>query len=191
MKKFFILIIFIGAIISVNAQKNVIVDTFDDNSYGWFEGGNKKAMSYVSDGCLNLKSKKGVICASSAQLPINYNEDFKVTFKIKLKGRPIVSSFDILFDVCEDGFNSIGVALGRQCVINVKGNEREQFKFNFTKTLDYEIQIVKKGRKLDLIINGMDMNTYDNIQFGSNVFSMLFSSISSSILSVEEIVIEQ
>lgn len=192
MKKLFLLIIFIGNIISVNAQKNVIVDTFDDNSYGWSEAGNKKAMSYVSDGCLNLSSKKGVVCSSAAQLPINYNEDFKVTFKIKLKKRPVVSSFDILFDVREDGsFNSIGVFMGKQCNIIVKGHESEYFKFNFTKTLDYEIQIIKKGRKLELLINGMDMNSYDNIQFGSNNFAVLFSSISSSVLSVEEIVIEQ
>lgn len=192
MKKIFLLSFLFVAAITVNAQKNVIVDTFDDNSYGWTESGNKKAMSYVADGALNLKAKKGQVCASAAQLPVNYNEDFKVTFKIRLNKKPVVNGFDILFDVREDGScNTIGIAFGKKYVVNVRGNEREEVKFNFGKTMDYEIQIVKKGRKLELLINGMDLNTYDNVQFASNTFGIMYTSLSSSVLSVEEVIIEQ
>ncbi len=192
MKKVFLLIVLFASAIYVNAQKNVIIDTFEDNSYGWSETGNRKAMSYVSDGALNLKTKKATIASSSAQLPINYNEDFKVTFKIKFNKKPFTSAFDILFDVREDGsYNSIGVAYGKQYVLNVRGHEAERVKFNFGNTLDYDIQIVKKGNKIELLINDMELNTYENVKFETNVFSIISTSLSSAILSVDEIIIEQ
>lgn len=205
MKKIFLLILFFITAIAVNAQKNVIVETFDDNSYGWSEDGNKKSMSYISDGALNLKMKrtkknKNTAVTSWAQLPINYKEDFTVTYKISFDKSiyGALGSFGLYFDLRENGaYNSLGVAFNSNYVVSVMGREPEIVKFNFgLKRTDYELKIVKKGNTIDFIINGMELSTVKNVDILSNWFGIGYSTSlggfsKGGILTLEEVIIEQ
>ena len=199
MKKIFLLLICFLVIDSVNAQKNVIVDTFEDNSYGWTENGNRKAKSYISDGALYLKVKKDHRVTSWAQLPVNYNENFKVTYKIKLHKKTIFkfiklnkvlsNRFNMLFDLRDNGeYKVLGVEGGKQYFIDA--GKEETAKFNFGKTTDYELQIVKRGSSMDFIINGIEFSTVRNVEVNSNWFGINFGKIG-GLLSLEEVIIEQ
>ncbi|MBE6338164.1 MAG: hypothetical protein E7068_05075 [Lentimicrobiaceae bacterium] len=204
MKNFFLLILFFISAIAVNAQKDVVVETFDDNSYGWSENGNKKSMSYISDGALNLKMKrtkknKNTAVKSWAQLPVNYKEDFAITYKISfdkwIYGR--FGAFAIYFDIKENGkYNELGIVFNSTYFVSVIGQEPEIVKFNFGNITDYEIKIVKKGNTIDFIINGMELSTVKNIDIQSNWFGIGYSTSlggfsKGGVLSLEEIVIEQ
>ncbi len=200
MKKFFLLL-FIAVTITVNAQKNVIIDTFEDNSYSWTEDGNRKAKSFISGGALFLKIKKDNTVTSWAQLPVDYNEDFKITYKIKLHYKTILgfiktkkvllNSFNMLFNLQNNGtYNSFGVVSGRQYSINLRDKEPEIMNFNFGKKTDYEIQIVKRGSSMDFIINGIEFNTIKNVSVNSNWFGINFGNVG-GMLSLEEVIIEQ
>ena len=200
MKKIFLLLFF-AVTITVNAQKNVIIDTFEDNSYGWTEEGNRKAKTFISDGALFFKIKKDNTITSWAQLPIDYNEDFKITYKIKLHykivlgfiktKKVLLNSFNMLFDLKDDGtYNSFGVVSGRQYSIDLRDKEPEIMNFNFGKKNDYEIQIVKRGSSMDFIINGIEFNTIKNVSVNSNWFGINFGNVG-GLLSLEEVIIEQ
>lgn len=200
MKKIFLLL-FIAVTITVNAQKNVIIDTFEDNSYSWTEDGNRNAKSFISGGALFLKIKKDNTVTSWAQLPVDYNENFKITYKIKLHYKTIfgfiktkkvlLNSFNMLFNLQNDGtYNSFGVVSGRQYSIKLRDKEPEIMNFNFGKKTDYEIQIVKRGSSMDFIINGIEFNTIKNVNVNSNWFGINFGNVG-GLLSLEEVIIEQ
>ena len=201
MKKVFLFLLFFSSVFIVNAQKNVIVDRFEDNSYGWTEAGNRKAKTYISGGSLFLKVKKDKSVNTWAQLPVDYKKDFKVTYKVRLHFKKLLgfikvkkvlqNNFNMFFDLKDDGtYNRFGVVSGKQYSIMLRDKDPEIMNFNFGKKTDYEIQIVKRGSSMDFIINGIEFNTIKGVEINSNWFGIDFGNIG-GLLSLEEVIIEQ
>lgn len=196
MKKIAIIVIFLFSFYFANAQdKRIIRENFENNLFQWDEYYDKDYSSGIRDGYLFLENKEdGYIIWTSVEFPIDADKNFKVTFNLVPKEINDKTWFGIIFNYeDENNYSSFIVQeKGFRLLNRVNGitsiSKRSSIILKKAKNKDVKIELIKKGKKLNFIVDNMEVLTISKeVKF--NTFGCIVEGKNS--LKVTEVTIEQ
>ena len=180
----------------VHAQEKVVVkETFESNKFRWDEFFEKEYLGSIQDRCYVLQNKKdGYYIQTVAELPVNVDNNFKITFKFLIPRLDDKYYFGIIFNyedvnnysnflVSEKKFKILnrvnGVnSLSRQGGIILKSGKNKEV----------VIEVQKKGKKLFFSVDNMEtVDITKKLDF--NAFG--FQVENANTIKVTEVLIEQ
>lgn len=170
MKKYFLLMSLLLASILVSADIVTRVDNFTDgeSKFG-FESVGDKQHSVLFDGeSMVIQSKKGWYSVGT-RLPVIARQNFKISYKLVLPKLDDERIFGLLFNYTEDeNGNGVGDALyiteDKFYIADAEGNKlgkAERIKLKGGKNIEVTIDVEKKGKKVNVSINGIDFENVD------------------------------
>jgi len=180
----------------VHAQEKIVVkETFENNKFRWDEFFEKDYSGSIQDGCYVLQNKKdGFLVQSVAELPINIDNNFKITFNFLIPKLDDKYYFGIIFNYeDENNYSSFLVSEKKFKILNrVNGvssmSRQGGIILKSGKNKEVVIEIEKKGKKLIFNVDNMETVTITKM-LGFNAFG--FQVEDSNTIKVTEVVIEQ
>jgi hypothetical protein len=197
MKKiFFLACALTAAFTFFNAQEKMVVkETFDSNRFQWDEFYEKEYSGSIQDGYFVLQNKRaGFLVRSVAELPINIDNNFKVTFKFLVPQLNDKYYFGIIFDYKDE--NNYSNFLVTERKFKMENREKGTNSLSRQNALILKsgknkvviIELEKKGKKLIFRVDNMEAVTItQTLNFGA--FGFLVEDANT--IKVDEVVIEQ
>ena len=180
----------------VNAQEKMVVkETFDSNRFQWDEFYEKEYSGSIQDGYFVLQNKKiGFLVRTVTELPINIDNNFKVTFKFLVPQLNDKYYFGIIFDYKdENNYSNFLVTEKRFKMVNREKGTNSLSRQNALilksgKNKKVTIELEKKGSKLIFRVDDMEaVSITQKLNF--NTFGFLVEDANT--IMVDEVVIEQ
>jgi hypothetical protein len=180
----------------VNAQdKMVVKETFDSNKFQWDEFYEKDYSGSIQDGYYVLQNKKkDYFVRSVAELPINTDNNFKITFKFlipKLNGEYY---FGLVFNYEDENNYSDFLVSEKKYKMSNKVNgtssisRQNSIILKSGKNKEVIIEIEKKGPKLIFRVDDMEAVSITK-KLNFNTFGFLVEN--ENTIKVDEVIIEQ
>lgn len=175
--------------------KRIIKDNFESNKFQWEEFYEKSYSSSIQDGFLELKSdEEDQSVWSVAELPIDTDKNFEITYNFKVNSISDDCWFGIVFNYEDaNNFNCLIVQEKKFRLINrVNGvssiSRRNDIILKKGHFKDVKIQMKKKGRKLSFLVDNMDIITITK-NVTNNIFGCIV--IGDTTIKLTEVIIEQ
>ena len=148
----------------VHAQEKIVVkETFESNKFRWDEFFEKEYSGSVQDRCYVLQNKKdGYYVQTVTELPINVENNFKVTFKFLIPKLDDKYYFGIIFNYeDENNYSNFLVSEKKFKILNrVNGvnsvSRQGGIILKSGKNKEVVIEIQKKGKKLFFSVDNME-----------------------------------
>jgi hypothetical protein len=162
MKKIILLLACFTALVSAQGQR-AVTETFDNNKFQWEEFFEKGYSGSIQDGYFVLKNEKdGSLVRSVTELPINIDNNFKITFKFLVPKLNDEYYFGIIFNyedennysnflVSEKKFKMWNMANGTSSI-----SRQSSIILKSGKNKEVTIEMEKKGPKLTFRVDNMD-----------------------------------
>jgi hypothetical protein len=193
MKKIIILLACVLTSVLVHAQ--VVKETFDNNKFQWDEFYEKDYSGGIQDGYFVLQNRqKEVPIRSVTELPINVNNNFKITFKFLIPKLNDEYYFGIIFNYeDENNYSNFLVSEKRYKMLNrVNGtssiSRKNSIILKSGKNKEVTIELEKKGPKLIFRVDNMEAVS---ITKKLNFHAFGFQVEDANTIKVDEVVIEQ
>lgn len=195
MKKIFFLA-FVFTSFFANAQDKITVkETFENNRFQWDEFYEKDHSGGIQDGFFVLQNKKdGYLVPSIAELPINIERNFKITFKFLIPKISDDYAFGIVYNYDdENNYSSFLVSEKKYKIYNkVNGtlsiSRQGSIILKAGKNKEVIIEVERKGNKLIFNVDNMEaVSITKNLNF--NAFG--FQVENANTIKVDEVIIEQ
>ncbi|MDR1348805.1 MAG: hypothetical protein LBJ63_10375 [Prevotellaceae bacterium] len=195
MKKI-LLAVFVLISAFVNAQdKRVVTETFDSNKFQWDEFYEKDCSGSIQDGYFVLQNKKNEhLVRSVTELPINVDNNFKITFKFLIPKVNDEYYFGIIFNYeDENNYNNFLVSEKKYKILNkINGissiSRQGGIILKSGKNKEVIIELEKKGENLSFHVDNMEaIRITKKLKF--NTFG--FQVEDANTIKVDEVVIEQ
>jgi hypothetical protein len=195
MKKIFFLV-FVLICSFVHAQeKTVVKETFESNKFRWDEFFEKEYSGSIQDRCYVLQNKKdGFLVHSVTELPINIDNNFKITFKFLIPKLDDKYYFGVIFNYeDENNYSSFLVSEKKFKILNrvnsVNSISRQGgIILKSGKNKEVIIEIEKKGKRLVFNVDNMEAMTITK-KLDFNAFG--FQVENANTIKVTEVLIEQ
>jgi len=195
MKKIFFMICVLTSTF-VNAQEQIVVkETFESNKFRWDEFFEKEYSGCILEGSYVLQNKKnGSFAQSVTELPINIDDNFKITFKFLIPKLDDNYYFGIIFNYeDENNYSNFLVSEKKFKILN-KVNEVYSVSrqggiiLKSGKNKEVIIVIEKKGKRLIFDVDNMEVVTITK-KLDFNAFG--FQVENANTIKVTEVLIEQ
>lgn len=194
MKKIILLICFSIPLFTVAQSKRIIKETFDNNKFRWDERYEKDYSTSIEDGFFILKSEKEpFLLPAVGELPINIEENFKITFKLIIPKLNNEYYFGIIFNYDDDNnFDSFLVKEKKYHFFYMSGgilnpSRNSGIILNSGKNKEVLIELEKKGSKLIFSVDHMEAASITR-PLKNNTFGFLVEN--KNIIKVDEVAIE-
>ena len=179
-----------------NAQDKIIVkEDFENNKFQWEEFFEKEYSGNIQDGYYILQNKKkDYFVHSVTELPINIDENFKITFKLLVPKLNDEYYFGIIFNYeDENNYSNFLVSEKKFKIWNrVNGtnslSRQNSIILKSGKNREVVIEMEKKGDKLIFRVDNMDAVSITK-KLNFNTFG--FQVENANTIKVDEIIIEQ
>ena len=179
-----------------NAQDKIIVkEDFENNKFQWEEFFEKEYSGNIQDGYYILQNKKKDYPVHSVtELPINIDENFKITFKLLVPKLNDEYYFGIIFNYeDENNYSNFLVSEKKFKIWNrVNGtnslSRQNSIILKSGKNREVVIEMEKKGDKLIFRVDNMDAVSITK-KLNFNTFG--FQVENANTIKVDEIIIEQ
>jgi len=150
----------------VHAQEKIVVkETFESNKFRWDEFFEKEYSGSIQDRCYVLQNKKDGFVGSVTELPINIENNFKITFKFLVPKLDDKYYFGVIFNYeDENNYSSFLVSEKKFKILNrVNGvnsiSRQGGIILKSGKNKEVVIEIEKKGKKLIFNVDNMEAVT--------------------------------
>ena len=195
MKKIIFLVCTLASTFAYAQEKIMVKETFDSNKFRWDEFYEKNHSGGIQDGYFVLQNKKdGTIVHSVAELPIDIDNNFKITFKFLVPKINDDYYFGIVFNYeDENNHNNFLVSEKKYKMCNmVNGtssiSRHGSLILKSGKDKEVIIEMEKKGNKLIFSVDNMEAVTITK-KLNFNTFG--FQVENEHTIKVDEIIIEQ
>jgi len=179
----------------VHAQEKIVVkETFESNKFRWDEFFEKEYSGSIQDRCYVLQNKKDGFVGSVTELPINIENNFKITFKFLVPKLDDKYYFGVIFNYeDENNYSSFLVSEKKFKILNrVNGvnsiSRQGGIILKSGKNKEVVIEIEKKGKKLIFNVDNMEAVTITKM-LNFNAFG--FQVENANTIKVTEVLIEQ
>ena len=165
--KHILLLICLAVAVTAQAQEKIVIkETFENNRLNWDEYYEKDYSCSLNDGYLELKSSKDDYTIwNITELPINMNDNFKITAKFTVPKLNDKYFFGILYNY-EDGNNNSSFEVSEKRFIlynKVNGtkniNRQNTIILTAGKNKSVVIQMERRGGKLIFSVDDMEAVT--------------------------------
>lgn len=179
----------------VSAQnKMTLTDNFDNGKFQWDEYYENDKSAFIMDGFYVIENKSDKSAIAVADLPIDYERNFKIKVRFQIPKINDDKYFGVVFDYeDENNYSKFIVAEGKYKICNIRNSVSSIvrqgaiiLKSGKNQVVDFEI--VKKGMKHTFLVNNIDVVSFTR-KLSSGIFG--FITDGSSKISVDEITIEQ
>ena len=192
-------IIFLACVFSctfVHAQeKRIVKETFESNKFQWDEFYEKDYSGGIQDGYFVLQNKKnGFLVRSVAELPINIDNNFKITFKFLVPKINDDYYFGIIFNYeDENNYSNFLVSEKKYKMCNNVNSTNSISRqgsliLKSGKNKEVIIEIEKKGNKLTFSVDNMEAVSITK-KLNFNTFG--FQVENANTIKIDEVIIEQ
>ncbi|MDR1792296.1 MAG: hypothetical protein LBR36_02480 [Bacteroidales bacterium] len=196
MKKIGIFALIILCCISLKAQeKRTVRETFDNNKFRWDEFYEKTGSASIQDGYFIISNtEKGTCRWSVAELPIDIDQNFKLTFKVLVPKLTDEFYFGIVFNYeDENNYSSFLVTEKKFKILNKVNGVSAQSRasgiiLKAGKNKEVVIEIEKKGTKLIFTVDNMEAIAISK-ELKTNTFGFLVEDANT--IKIDEVIIEQ
>lgn len=196
MKKIAIIALFLFSFYFANAQdKRIIRENFENNLFQWDEYYEKDCSSGIRDGYLLLENKEDEFRIwTSVEFPIDVDKNFKVTFNLIPKEINDKTWFGIIFNYEDENNYSSFIVQEKSFRLLNRANgitsisKRSSIILKKGKNKNVKIELIKKGKKLNFIVDDMDVLTISK-EVNFNIFGCIVEGKNS--IKVTEVTIEQ
>ena len=180
----------------VHAQEKIVVkETFESNKFRWDEFFEKEYSGSIQDGCYVLQNKKdGYYVQTVTELPINVDNNFKVTFKFLIPKLDDKYYFGIIFNYeDENNYSNFLVSEKKFKISNrIKGvnsvSRQGGIILQSGKNKEVTIEIQKKGKKLLFSVDNVEaVDITKKLDFSAFGFQVE----NANTIKVTEVLIEQ
>ena len=180
----------------VHAQEKIVVkETFESNKFRWDEFFEKEYSGSIQDRCYVLQNKKdGYYVQTVTELPINVENNFKVTFKFLIPKLDDKYYFGIIFNYeDENNYSNFLVSEKKFKILNRVNGVNSVCRqggiiLKSGKNKEVTIEIQKKGKKLFFSVDNMEaVDITKKLDF--NAFG--FQVENANTIKVTEVLIEQ
>jgi hypothetical protein len=193
MKKIIISLACVLTSVFIHAQ--AVRETFDNNKFQWDEFFEKDYSGSIQDGYFILQNKqKGGLVRSVTELPINVDNNFKITFKFLIPKLNDEYYFGIIFNYeDENNYSNFLVSEKRYKMLNIVNGTSSISRHNSIilksgKNKEVTIELEKKGSKLIFRVDNMEAVS---ITKKLNFHAFGFQVEDANTIKVDEVVIEQ
>lgn len=198
MKKIFLIVLcFLPFCFAEAQEKRIIKDNFETNRFQWDEFYENKASASIQDGFLELDCDDNKSYALSvAELPIDIDRNFDVSFVFHADIKDDYW-FGIVFNYEDaNNFNYLVVQEKQFILFNRMNGSSTVIKrlpiiLKKGKDKDVKIDMNRKGKKLNFLVDEMEVLSTSNLtkNLNSNIFGCII--IGDNTIKLTEVVMEQ